>query len=128
MGFAYNFQPSQIVCLEHEGTCLYAEVIQIVESRQLCWARPLMLATAPLGVEPVPQPPTLYDLRQGADLLWPLSLFRTALDTEVIPLLAQLQASKAQSEGCQSAHRQLSHFVRQVWQAHPAKFSSNRRN
>ncbi len=122
MGFNCNFQPSQIVCLEHEGTCLYAEVIQIVESRQLCWVRPLMLATAPLDVEPVPQPPILHDLRQGADLLWPLSLFRTTLDTEAIPLLAQLQALKAQSEGCQLAHRQLSHFVRQVWQAHQTQF------
>lgn len=122
MGFDRNFQPSQIVCLEYEGTCLYAEVIQIVESRQLCWVRPLMLAIAPLDVDPVPQPRTLYDLRQGADLLWPLSLFRTALDTEVIPLLTQLQASKAQSEGGQSAHLQLSHFVRQVWQAHQTQF------
>jgi hypothetical protein len=122
MGFNSNFQPSQIVCLEYEVTCLYAEVIQIVESRQLCWVRPLMLVKAPLGVEPVPQLPILHDLRQAADLLWPLSLFRTTLDTEVIPLLAQLQESKAQSEGCQLAHRQLSDFIRQVWQAHQTQF------
>lgn len=122
MGFDCNFQPSQIVCLEYEGTCLYAEVIGIVESRQLCWVRPLMLATAPLGFEPVPHLPTLHDLRQAADLLWPLSLFRSTLDTEVIPLLSQLQALKAQSEGCQLAHRQLSDFIRQVWQAHQTQF------
>lgn len=118
MGSAHNFQPSQIVCLEHEGMYLYTEVIQIVESRQLCWTRPLMLAVAPLLTDPFPQPPILYDLRQGADLLWPLSFFRTALDTEVVPLLAQLQASKDQSEAVESAQLQLSHFVRQVWQAH----------
>ena len=122
IGFDRNFQPSQIVCLEHEGTCLYTEVIQIVESRQLCWVRPLMLATFPLPADRVPLSPALYDLRQGADLVWPLSLFRTTLDTEVIPLLAQLQASKAQSDGCQQAHLQLSHFVRQVWQAHQTLF------
>ena len=36
--FNPNFQPSQIVCLEHGNTCLYAEVIQVLEERQMCSA------------------------------------------------------------------------------------------
>ena len=122
MGITYNFELNQIICLEHEETRLYAEVIQIVQTRHLCWARPLMLAVSPLHPDIVAKPPILYDLRQGADLLWPLSLFRPALDTEVVSQLAQLQATKAQSGGCQIAHRQLSLFIRQVWQAHQTKF------
>lgn len=122
MGYAHNFQPSQIVYLEHKGRCLYGEVIQIVESRQLCWVRPLMLVVSPLCTDLVPDQPILHDLREGADLLWPLSLFHTALDTEVVGLLVQLQGLKNQSEGSQLAHRQLSDFVYQVWQAHPANF------
>jgi hypothetical protein len=122
MASAHPFQPSQIVCIEHEDTCLYAEVIQIVESRQVCWARPLMLAIA-RGDRHSLAPSTLYDLQQNADLLLPLSLFRLALDVELLPLLTQLQASKAQPEVNQFSHRQLSHFVHQVWQAHQSHFS-----
>ncbi len=40
-----NFQSSQIICLEFGSRYLYAEVIQVVTARQLCWTRPLMLVT-----------------------------------------------------------------------------------
>ncbi|PSB11192.1 hypothetical protein C7B62_06475 [Pleurocapsa sp. CCALA 161] len=33
----------QIVCLEHQGSNLYGEVIQLIPDRQLCWFRPLCL-------------------------------------------------------------------------------------
>lgn len=35
--------PSQILYLENSTSRLYAEVIQIVEQRHLCWARPTLL-------------------------------------------------------------------------------------
>ena len=35
--------PSQILYLEHGSARLYAEAIQIVETRQLCWVRPTLL-------------------------------------------------------------------------------------
>lgn len=35
--------PSQILYLENNTSRLYAEVIQIVEKRRLCWARPTLL-------------------------------------------------------------------------------------
>lgn len=122
MDSAVEFRPSQIVCLQHEGTCLYAEVIQIVESRQICWVRPLMLAVAPSSDRTQPDQTILYDLRQGVDLLWPAILFRPALDTEVLPLLTHLQISKIQSENTQVAHQQLRDFISQVWQAYQNKF------
>ena len=127
LGSAYQFQPRQIVCLEHENTRLYTEVIEVVTSRQVCWVRPLMLAVSPLEPDSLPtfwpEHLHLYDLRQGADLLWPASLFRLALDTEVIPLLVQLDdPSKMQPANPSEAHQQLSGFVRQVWQAYKSAF------
>lgn len=125
IGSTHNFQPCQIVCLEHENGRLYAEVVQVVTSRQVCWVRPLMLALLPveasLGTDnlPIPQESAIYDLRMGSDLLWPISLFRPALDTEVIPLLTMLDTSDSQT-----AQAQLNWFVRQVWQANQSDFQS----
>lgn len=119
-----HFQPHQIVYLEHGGTRLYAEVIQMVELRRVCWVRPLMIVMAPSLTDLVSEQAILSDLRQGADLLWPSLLFQSALDTEVVPLLAQLQDTKMQVENTQSVHQQLSHFMRQVWQAHQSNFAA----
>ncbi len=126
IGSVHKFQPRQIVCLEHENTRLYAEIIEVVASRQVCWVRPLMLAVAAVGNDSLavalPEQLTLYDLRLGADLVWPASLFRPALDTEVIPLLVQLDDPDAQFTNSPDAHKQLSYFVREVWQAYKSAF------
>lgn len=115
---AQKFQPRQIVCLEHGHTCLYADMVEFVESRQMCWVRPLMLAEK--ADDNSLQ--SLCDLRLGADLLWPASLFRPALDTEVIPLLVQLSVLETQTLSSSEAHRQLASFVRLVWQASKSAF------
>lgn len=122
MDFTQNFQPRQIVCLEHEGNCLYAEVIQVVVSRQLCWVRPLMLGVLPTGFFSSEQPLVLTDLRCCADLLWPIILFRPALDTEVVPLLATMLPSEPPLERDSVAQQQLSQFIHQVWQAYKSVF------
>lgn len=120
-----NVQPQQILCLEHNTTILYGEAIQIVAERNLCWFRPLLLHRWQDDAE------ILLDLRQGADLLCPFSLLRTALDIEVLPLLVQLERLKAepaepnllhQLRPEAAAHQQLQQFVHQVWQAHPEAF------
>lgn len=126
IGSAPNFQPRQIVCLEHEATCLYAEVIEVIASRQVCWVRPLLLAVpAATDTNDLLPRETLWDLRLGADLVWPISLFRPALDTEVIPLLVQLDDSGTPCESNPEAHRQLSCFVHQVWQAYQSAFQAS---
>ncbi len=114
MDFICDFQPRQIVCLQHESTNLYAEVIQVVQSRLVCWVRPLLLAE--FSEENSCQP-LVYDLRSTADLIWPLTLFRSALDTEVIPLMVDLLASQPQLDRDPVALNQLNHFVHKVWQA-----------
>lgn len=56
-------QPGQIVSLEHGDRNLYAEVIQFVVSRQLCWVRPLIMVTL------IQESPLITDLRDASDLL-----------------------------------------------------------
>jgi len=132
-----NFQPGQIVGLNHLNCCLYAEVIQVVEFRGVCWVRPLMLIEGLSDDQqgnysdfPVtPEPFILYDLRESPDLIWPIQLFRAALDTEVIPFLAQLESPEVNTPeikpaNARSAHQQLREFIRQVWQASPNIFRS----
>ena len=115
-----DFQPRQIVSLEHESTHLYAEVIQVVEARQMCWVRPLML----VFLDPLYPffEPRLCDLRSSADLLWPKEPFRSALDTEVVPLLVRLLSLEPQSNHELTAAQQLSQFIHQVWQARSTAF------
>ena len=124
-----EFHPHPILCLEHNNTFLYAEVIQILPERQLYWVRPLALVQADSANLAMYQPSSLQDLRQGADLLCPQSLFRVALDTEVIPILTELNAMKPQAEGSSasleesnSARRLLQEFIHRVWQTAPESF------
>lgn len=145
MSSTADFHPHQILCLKHAELLLYAELIQVVQARQMCWVRPLALLAlqTPLAGSSLNSPElgpleaiALYDLRQSADLLCPASLFDQALDTEVIPVLAQLNALKSWSEDNPndnrasdseengSARQHLQEFIRRVWQAHPDVFQS----
>ncbi|WP_333192975.1 hypothetical protein [Microcoleus sp. Pol7_A1] len=120
-----NFKPGQIVSLECGNACLHSEVIQVVEARQVCWVRPLMLVVLLSGQDLSAQwseEYTLSDLRDGADLLWPGSLFRAALDTEVISLLSQLHSLDSEKKDGAIASRQLREFVDRVWEAFPSAF------
>jgi hypothetical protein len=121
MGFVLNFKPGQIVSLECGDTCLHSEVIQVVEARQVCWVRPLMLAALVSGKDSSAEY-IVSDLRDGADLLWPLSLFRVAVDTEVISLLTQLYSLDSEKKDGAIASRQLRDFVDRVWETFPTAF------
>ncbi len=95
----FNFKGNQIVCLEHDQSFLYAEVIQVIETRQTCWVRPWLLkilSSANNQFSNLPEKETIFDLRESSDLVLPISLFRLALDTEVIPLLSELDTLKTQ--------------------------------
>ncbi|MBD1853523.1 hypothetical protein [Leptolyngbya sp. FACHB-711] len=127
-----EYQPHQIVFLECEEKRLYAEVIQTVIDRQLCWARPLVILSR--GFSDAEHPlwdnwqtseialEMLVDLRQESDLLLPLSWFQMAVDTEVIPVLAKLSGLKPEPYSASdeaivqhhypSAQEQLQQFIR----------------
>lgn len=125
-----TFQTGQIVALNHYNACLYAEVIQVVETRQVCWVRPLMLIKGlseyhllhASGLPPVSEPTQISDLRQSPDLIWPIQLFRAALDTEVIPFLAQLGSPEITTIPSNLAQQLLREFIGQVWEAYPHVF------
>ncbi|WP_414542022.1 hypothetical protein [Nostoc sp. CCY0012] len=112
MNMSLDFQPGQIVSLEHGDRNLYGEVIQLVTSRQLCWVRPLLL------VGFAQEPPIITDLRDASDLLWPINLFRPALDTEVVSLLSQILAKEPKNELDSAAKQQFNQFIQQMWQVY----------
>jgi hypothetical protein len=112
MDISPKFQPGQIVSLDYSRQNLYAEVIEIVVSRQLCWVRPLLL------VNSTQELPLVMDLQNVSDLLWPLDLFRPALDTEVIAFLGQLFPKELKFEPYLGAKQQFNLFIHQLWQAY----------
>lgn len=116
---AIPFQPCQIICLEHQTTRLFAEVVQIVEHRQICWARPLCLVTIAVEGPDVQwdAPSQVYDLRSASDLLLPIRLFRVALDEEVVPLLGQLYQDTLGEKITASGRQQMHQLVQDAWQA-----------
>jgi hypothetical protein len=127
-----RLQPYQIVCLEHEASYLYAEVIQIIETRGLCWARPLVLVLRSSEFtcdNSSLEQSKYYDLRQDSDLLLPLTLFRVALDTEVLSWITSLYADDchtiAPGEPQESGYHLFRQLVQSVWQAHPAAFQNS---
>ncbi|MBW4579820.1 MAG: hypothetical protein KME42_09640 [Tildeniella nuda ZEHNDER 1965/U140] len=129
---APGFQPCQIVCLQHETSYLYAEVVQMIASRHLCWVRPLVLilrtAETATSEETLGEQLDCYDLRQDSDLLLPPTLFRAALDTEALPWLADFYAddrtSVEQDGACERGRVPFRHFIQQVWQAHTEVFQN----
>lgn len=128
LGSASQFQPRQLVCLEHEHTFLYGEVIQVIPKRQLCWVRPMMLAIMSENIDTLSSYPKLekqVDLRFGSDLILPLSLFRFALDTELIPLLVRLGNLDSSSETELTARQHLHHFIERICQSHREIFQDS---
>ncbi len=115
-----EFKTYQIVRLEHINTCLYAEVIQVVSERQLCWVRPLFLAIsspAEVGYLSAEENLQVIDLRMSSDLFWPIDLFQAASDTEVIPLLMQLEVKDFASFDENKARASLHSFIEGFWQS-----------
>ncbi|MGB6294976.1 MAG: hypothetical protein WBF90_02180 [Rivularia sp. (in: cyanobacteria)] len=105
-----KFKAGQIVFLEYGDSRLYAEVIQVVIERNLCWVRPLLLEIREY------EPPLVTDLRSTSDLLWAINLFQPALDTEVIELYTQILIKEPKPELFQAAKQQLHQFIQQLWQ------------
>lgn len=121
---ALRFHPNQIVFLEHGATRLYAEVVQVVTARRLCWVRPLALVTYSDFNDALDDNPlVLQDLRQGSDLMCPIVLFQEAIDVEVIPLLARL--SNLEKVKMTTAHVSLHEFIQSIWKARPDAFATS---
>ncbi|MGB8701031.1 MAG: hypothetical protein WCD18_16585 [Thermosynechococcaceae cyanobacterium] len=125
-------RPNEFACLPDRQTRLYAEIIQVVEKGQRYWARPVLLFEAEdLDADNPETLPAIYDLRACADLLWPRSLFRSVLDTELIPLLARLNAdplispphpAKPAPDSLEIAHQKMRQFAYRLWHTYPEAF------
>jgi hypothetical protein len=124
-------RPSEFACLEHQDTLLYTEIIQVVEKRHRYWARPVLLCEGLTQEDKLAESlPTVYDVRSCSDLLWPRSLFRSVLDTELIPLLtcldAELEApfisTKTLPIHLVEARQKLQQFTQRLWRVHPEAF------
>jgi len=129
--------PSQILYLEHGSSRLYAEAIQIVSTRQVCWARPTLLiqnlpesgssrvrqsAISDAAQSPESSQLTLYDLEGCPDLIWPIEPFQLAYDLDFFSLLIQLKITPDDVAQRSSSGR-LNEFIRSFWQTHPEIFS-----
>jgi hypothetical protein len=104
------FRSQEIVYIEYNELRLFAEVIQTIPDRNRCWVKPLALAKyTDFKFE------LLHDLQECAQLILSASLFRSALDTDVIPVmmeLFQLEKTADRSNHPTSIDRQaLHHFI-----------------
>ena len=129
--------PSQILYLEHGSSRLYAEAIQIVDTRHLCWTRPTLLiqglpedssahrqeAISAAVLSPDDSRLKLYDLGGCPDLIWPLLLFHVAYDIDFFSLLIQLKISP-NSISQSSSKAQFNAFIHSFWCAHTNTFHS----
>jgi hypothetical protein len=104
-----DFQAGQILFLECGQERLYSELIQIVEERQLCWVRPLLLADFTI------EPYKVTDLRSTSDLLWSINSFQPALDVEVISFFSQIFAKESELNVEVNARKQLHNFIQRFW-------------
>lgn len=116
------FKVNQIICLEHQDTCLYGEVIQLIPRRGLCWFRPICMTKICLNQSQELTNKELIHLHSSSDLLWPMTLFRPALDTEVISLLYGSDDVAKTTEYPSYSRQYFNQFVQQVWQANQDMF------
>ena len=141
--------PSQILYLEHSTSRLYAEAIQVVEQRHLCWARPTLLiqglpassssslgsrleqqarqdAIAAAAADPTRSSLSIYDLEDCPDLIWPLALFEIACDIDFFALLVQLKINP-DAIALRDGSSQLNIFIRSFWHTHANVFQPTAR-
>lgn len=116
------FKESQIICLEHQATCLYGEVIQLIVDRDMCWFRPICMNIAITESNQNLKNYDLVHLPSSSDLLWPIPLFRPAFDTEVLSLFSELNSTDELVKDHKSSREYLNKFIYQVWIANQDKF------
>ena len=131
IGLPMTIAPSQILYLDNGSSRLYAEAIQIVESRHLCWARPtLLIQGLPLGIDEVDRQSAIanaaahpessllsfYDLADGPDIIWPVALFKLAFDLDFFALISWLKSHPSEAASRQS-QQQLKRFIGSFWPA-----------
>jgi hypothetical protein len=109
-----EFRVDEIVCIDHGNLHLFAEAIDNIPISARCWVRPLAIArssTESFALE------FLHDLRDAAQLILPADFFRRALDTEVLPLIAELFDSEKDSPRSLNAQNILYQFITDLYRS-----------
>ena len=120
---------TRIVCLDaplssarevhhRDRLYLFAEVIDTIEISGRYWVRPLALAR--LNPESF-QLEFFHDLRDAAQLILPIGLFRDALDTEVLPLISELFHPTKDSTRSANAQKVLYQFIADLYRSSSAQ-------
>lgn len=81
-----SFSIYPIVFINHKGTSLYGELVQTVESRNLCWLRPLLLHASDGDSEAS----SVVNLRNGPDVICSNQIIQPVLDTDWLDLSSKL--------------------------------------
>lgn len=111
-----QFSVNEIVCLKHKNKSLYCEVIDIIKSRSMLWARPVMLVDMSESDYFDVAQEQIYDLRLGSDLLWYLKNFSPVLDTEYINFLSKLKEPIWNEKESHLARKKLRFFLEEIYQ------------
>lgn len=110
-----TFIKSQIVCLDTSQKSLYCEVIDIINERNICWVRPIILVD--LKAEDhnyFSNKNDVYDLRFTSDLLWKINDFRIVLDTEYIQFVANLKEFQFDENILDIGKQKLRLFIQEI--------------
>ena len=135
------FSSGQIVALDHCHGILYGEIIQTVPQRQMCWVRGIALSLKTkhfmISFEPDAEnnidsnnlencndsTTVLVDLYRNVDLLFPVDLFRVAVDTEIMPILSKIDPYPYSGfHDITSSRQYLNWFLKEIWQTNQDKF------
>lgn len=110
-----TFINSQIVCLDTQNKSLYCEVIDIVNERNICWVRPVILVDLKAKDNNYfSHKNNIYDLRFTSDLLWKIGDFRIVLDIEYIEFFANLQEFEFDEKTLNIAKQKLRLFIQEI--------------
>jgi hypothetical protein len=107
-----EFKLERIVCLDCDNLHLFAEVIDDNVVNDRCWVKPLAIAKSnpeSFNLE------FLHDLREASQLILPRSLFREALDTEVLPIISELFHPNIDTVRSTNSQKVLHQFIADLY-------------
>lgn len=109
-----KFRVDEIVCIDQVNLHLFAEAIDNIPISARCWVRPLAIArSSPESFELE----FLHDLRDASQLILPADFFRSALDTEVLPLISELFNATKDSPRSSNAQNILYQFITDLYRS-----------
>ena len=101
----------QIVLIKCKDSSLYGELIQMMKDRSTVWIRPLALCIENLEHDDC----TIFDVRNGPDIICPEYLHQLALDEDWLQLLSKINEHPKNCDFTQ-ANKHLRQFLKAILQ------------